>query len=168
PGIGFEALLTPVLEPLFFGFVISAPGREPHARRSTVFLSSILQGSKAMRESGPKTPQRARIIPTIVEQERVQFYIALFDQLFAERTNYIESGCLVVWIVKANVVPGVVGKEWRVRARPLALDVAEEAAPHLPRWADANHGKVRHRLACAQREFAMHRTRYCLIVHLAD
>src|SRR4029078_11127523 len=78
-----------------------------------------------------EAPQRLRIVPPIVEQERVELHAPLALQLLAERRNHRQCLGLVELREVAEVVPGVVVKEWAVGMCALALHVRQEVTSKL-------------------------------------
>src|SRR6516225_3476865 len=94
--IGFIAVLTPVLQPRLFCFVIATPGREPDPGCRAVTRGRSGQRAESLGETRIEAPQCARIIPTVVEEKGVQLYIPFFRQFLSERMDDIKRVGLVV------------------------------------------------------------------------
>jgi len=90
-----------------------------------------------------ETPEGSGVIPSIIEDERVELYAAFFGELGAEGMYAVESVGFGVTVLVADVVPAVVIQEGRVRARSLVFYLREKSAAQLARRVSADHGGVR-------------------------
>ena len=96
-------------------------------------------------------PKIFSVIPSVVKQEGVHLYAALFHQLVAKRVNRSQRVCFVVFGKIADVIPGVVMEESSIGMGTLTFQVGQEPAPQLPGSGDSDHGGIGHCLSALKR-----------------
>ena len=80
---------------------VAAPRRHPHARsRRRTCCAAVAQRGEAVRESGVKSPQRRRIVPSVIEEERIERDAALLDA--APSPNAFDDGERIGFVVFAR------------------------------------------------------------------
>ncbi len=102
-----------------------------------------------------KLPQRAGVVPAVIENHRVHDHTVLLDQVVAAETDGIQAVGLVQGKgVPSDVVPGVVVQEGAIGMCPLAFKVVEERPADLSGRRHAEHEALRQRLSAVQRRVA--------------
>ena len=104
-----------------------------------------------------ETPERLGIVPTVVEEERIELHATPSLQLFTERRDHGERFGLVELREVPEVVPGVVVKERPVRVRALALEVRQKVAPQLASARRSDDRRQRERGAGTNRKLTRER-----------
>src|SRR5438105_15230873 len=72
------------LNPLFLRIGVPAPSRHPYDGIGTVLLRSLLPQSKAIRKPIVELPEGLVVVPTVIEEERIQLHAALLRQFASE------------------------------------------------------------------------------------
>jgi hypothetical protein len=118
-------------------------------------FGGLLQGSEAIGKAGVELSKRSVIIPSIVEEKRIQLHAAFLLQFFSEGLDTIYSCILIIGSKVAEIVPGVVVKKRAIWARTFALNICQKVAPQLARMNHSKYGRIRNRLPRAKRQIAI-------------
>ena len=87
------------------------------------------EGAKAIREALVKLPEMVGVIPTVIEQKRIQRHATLVGQFFAIALNDGQRFGLRIPSEIADVVPRVVVQKRSKWMRAFGFNIGLKAAP---------------------------------------